>query len=293
MKFKNYNMRFTILKRLLSNCTLCVLLCILFFSCGNSENDSSSDGKNTGRTADTSKEMKVYLLPSPLQIASAMNLAGIKYTPTIFEKTEKTTADYQVSYLKALNLGIYSIDMGYSTVYSDHYTASKYASRIQSLMDELGIKSLMKSTTIESLQRNQNNNDSLYKIILDSYSHAHEYFKSNEREDVGLMILTGAFIEGLYISSSLAKEKRSDDMMRLIGIQKIFLTNIIELLKKYADQKDIKTILTKMDALNKTYSTIDVHYDSVKDKLVGTSISSETLNQICMNTGVIRNEIIN
>ena len=151
----------------------------------------------------------------------------------------------------------------------------------------------MKSTTLESLQRNQNNNDSLYKIILDSYSHAHEYFKSNEREDVGLMILTGAFIEGLYISSSLAKEKRSDDMMRLIGIQKIFLTNIIELLKKYADQKDIKTILTKMDALNKTYSAIDVHYDSVKDKLVGTSISSETLNQICMHTGVIRNEIIN
>ena len=81
--------------------------------------------------------------------------------------------------------------------------------------------------------------------------------------------------------------------MRLIGMQKIFLQNITELLKKYAEQKDIKTILAKMDALNSSYAGVDVHYDSVKDKLVGTSISSEQLNQICQNTGAIRNEIIN
>ena len=124
----------------------------LVSSCGSSENDSaSSEGKNSTRVADTSGGMKVYLLPSPLQIASALNLAGIKYSQKVFEKTETATADYQVTYLKALNLGIYSIDMGYSTVYSDHFTASKYAARIQNLMEELAIKSLMKSNTMESL----------------------------------------------------------------------------------------------------------------------------------------------
>ena len=138
--------------------------------------------------------MKVYLLPSPLQIASALNLSGVKYSQTIFAKTEKSTADYQVTYLKALNLGIYSIDMGYATVYSDHFTASKYASRIQNLMADLGIKSLLKSNTMDNIQQNKNNSDSLYKIILESYRDAHGFFKTNEREDVGLMILTGSFI---------------------------------------------------------------------------------------------------
>ena len=296
MKVAGYRLQVTCLKNLSRDFIVYCLLSIAYSgisSCGNSETDSSLADKNASRILDTTGGMKVMLLPSPLQIASAVKLADIKYSQKIFDKTEKATADYQVSYLKALNLGIYSIDMGYAAVYNDYSVSAKYASKIQAAMDDLGIESGVKKGTKERIQQNMNNNDTLYKIILESYRDAHEYFKSNEREDVGLMILTGAFIEGLYISSSLAKENNSIELMRLIGMQKIFLQNINELLNKYADQKDIKSILAKMDVLNKTFSAIDLHYDSASDKLTGGSISSEQLNQICLNTSAIRNEIIN
>jgi len=293
MKGVKHNSKTSDLVRLFYLCAILYALCFSV-SCGNSENDPSlSSGRDSLRGTDSAGGMKVYLLPSPLQVSSVMKLMEVKYSPRILEKTENAQSDYQVSSRKALSLGVYSIDMGYASVYNDFSSAIKYASKIQGAMTDLGISGGVNPSAAERMEKFRNNNDSLYKIILESYSAAHEYFKNNEREDIGLMILTGAFIEGLYISSSLAKEGHNEELLKLIGLQKIFLENISTLLNKYSEQKDIQTVIGKINALSAAYADVDVHYDSKKDKLVSAAISSDQLHQICKNTGAIRNEIIN
>ena len=261
-------------------------------SCGNSETDSG-EGKESVRKADTAGGMQVLLMPAPLQIPSVLKLEDIKYSEKILEKTQNASADYQVAYLQALNLGIYSIDMGYTAVYSDRTNMMKYASKIQSLMGDLNIASGVQSNTIERVKANMNNSDSLYLLMLESYRDAHEYFKINQREDVGLMILTGSFIEGVYIASSLAKDNSGKELFRAIGQQKTFLNNILMLLKKYPEQKDIQSIIAKMETLSKSFDGIEISYNSSNDKLNDVSISSAQLSEIARCAGDIRNEIIN
>lgn len=278
--------------------TFCLFLLLsasgIFSSCGNSETDSSvAEGKDSSRISDPANSMKVFLLPAPLQVASVLKLGDVKYSEKILEKTQKSTADYHVAYLKALNLGIYSIDMGYTAVYSDYSNMMKYASKIQGIMNDLNIRSGVKPNTVERIKENTTNKDSLYLIILESYRDAHEYFKTNQREDVGLMILAGAFIEGLYLSSALAKDNQNRELMQLIGQQKTFLQNITFLLKKYPEQKDIQSIIAKMDALSAVFDGIDISYNPSTDRLSNVSISTLQLDQICKRTGNIRNEIIN
>lgn len=276
--------------------TVFILMCwlALFVSCGSPENDSVFSGnKDSLRNVDSSDGINVYLLPSPLQVSSVMKLMDVKYSQKILEKTKQATADYQVSSRRALSLGVYSIDMGYASVYNDFSSVIKYASKIQNAMADLGISGGVNPNTAERVEKFRNNTDSLYKIILESYSSAHDYFKNNEREDIGLMILTGSFVEGLYISSSLAKEQHNEDLIPLIGLQKVFLQNINALLNNYSEQKDIQTIIGKMNALSAVYEGVDVHYDSKKDKLISSAVSSNQIDQICQHSGAIRNEIVN
>ncbi len=289
-----------ILNRRIFICQLQIIACCLLPvaylalpSCGNPETDPAAGEEGSFRSGGNKGDMKVFLLPAPLQVASVLKLEDYKYSEKILETTKAASADYKVEYLKALNLGIYSIDMGYTAVYSDHSNMMKYASKIQGLMSDLNIRSSVRSNTVERVKNNVANKDSLYLIILESYRDAHDYFKFNEREDVGLMILAGSFVEGLYIATSLAKDQQGKELMGLIAQHKTFLQNISLLLKKYPEQKDIQKIISKMDDLEKAFKGIDTGYNTATDKLENVSFSTAQLELLCEKAGAIRNEIVN
>ena len=56
------------------------------------------------------------IIPSPIQTAILVKDVGAPYEPTILNPNENHTG-YSTNYEKALNLGVYGADLGYSTIF--------------------------------------------------------------------------------------------------------------------------------------------------------------------------------
>lgn len=242
----------------------------------------------------SSDEAKIYTMPTPLQISSAIKIYGFKYNEKLLLPTVQNVS-YSSNFLKALNLGLRTIDLGYATVYSNHSRALDYLKNVKQLTEELGISSYQKAQIMERFEQNMQNQDSLFKIVLESYKHGHDYFQNNGREGLGLLILTGCFVEGLHITMGIKNEKISPDAkyLNLIAQQKLYLQNLVELLGFYSNAPDVLSLRSNLNLLNDEFEKIQLNYNDpgTKPFAIRGVIPEAVYKGIEERISVLRNEI--
>lgn len=239
-------------------------------------------------------QAKIYTLPTPLQVSSAIKIYGFTYDEKLLLPVIQHVS-YSSNFLKALNLGLRTIDLGYATVYSNNARALDYLKNVKQLTEELGISSYHKAQILERFEKNIQNQDSLFKIVLESYRHGHDYFQNNGREGLGLLILTGCFVEGLHLTMGIENVKnRSDEKyLNLLAQQKLYLQNLIELLTFYCNARDVKSLVDKLYMLQADFDQIHLNFNDPKTKpfAVKGKISSEVYESIEAKIIALRNEI--
>jgi len=264
------------------------------YGCGSSDGDTDLDGLDLGELKGEvdPNSFKLYTLPSPLQIATAVKLFDKQYTEVILSPTNKSKANFRNNFQKAVNLGIYSIDMGYATLYEQNQATFYYLAIIEKLSRELDIRGGFNTSSVKRFETNIQQQDSLYSIILSTFSNTHRYLQENDREDAGLLIIAGSFIEGLYISSKLAAQGHDVQLKNLIGQQKIYLQNLTELLERYENQEDISKLNNSLKELSTLYNEVDVIYHESNILRGKVSMTEEQLKAISAKINDIRNEVV-
>lgn len=241
------------------------------------------------------EDAKVYTMPTPLQVSSAIKIYGFDYNEKLLLPAMQKV-NYPSNFSKALNLGIRTIDLGYATIYSNHARALDYLKNVKQLTEELGISSYEQAQIIERFEKNVQNEDSLYRIVLESYKHGHDYFQNNGREGLGLLILTGCFVEGLHLTMGIKNEKSNLDekYLNLFAQQKLYLQNLIELLSFYRNAKEVESLMTKLAALNSEFEKIQLNYNDQDTKpfTVKGEISEDIYMNITSKVASIRQEIV-
>ena len=265
-----------------------ILFSVVAFGCGNSaeEGNDISENDSTNHTTakhDTSTSpVLIDKFPQPMDVSKALKEYNAGYSPSIFEKTKDKTGDYLTNYSKAINLGIYCVDLGYASINDDNYNALKYLDKIQSVMNELNLVSQAELFS-KRFKENINKKDSIYQCIVRSYNEANEYYRRNNREDVEVMIYVGGFIEGLYISTQFAKANE-EKTISLISNQQKYLENAISLMKTYCIEEEVEELLLKLDNLKSAYYGISPDTKNISEK---------QLNIIRLKVSEIRNHVVN
>ncbi|MBL7892761.1 MAG: hypothetical protein JNL63_09025 [Bacteroidia bacterium] len=267
-------------------------------SCGDGKPEEGavvSDSTSSKDPHIDSNDLRVFTLPAPLQVATLLRIEGVDYNERILIPSKKANAIYASNYLRALNLGMYTIDLGYATVYDQHQMALNYVKIMESLVQDLGISSGISGQTVRRFENNIRKPDSLYHIILESYSQANEYFQTNKREELGMYILSGSYIEGLYIALNYNEIPASKVLRNLIGQQKLFLENIIELLQYTEEKPETVDLLVKLMSIKEEFNAINVLYDdSGKGKIaVKCSVDRHQLTSLLKKVVEVRSKIIN
>jgi hypothetical protein len=305
-------------KRLLNNCTyLIVALGLMMFisSCGgpNEEAVQEEEGISTEEDATNefeSESMSVnkagkvfYMIPSPLELSSIIKDAGASYDKSVLNSTDYVS-NYVTSGSQALNLGVYGADLSYSSIFEQTQETVQYFNSAKTLADELGITSAFGKSTVERIQNNLNNRDSMIAIISDSYWEADAYLKENSRSNTSALVIAGGWIEALYISTKLAeKSDNSDEILSRIGEQKLTLNNLVPMLEKFQGP-DVNEVITSLQELQNAFNAVEITYtrkDPTTDEesqlttLQTTSkisISDEALATISEKVASIRNNIV-
>ena len=268
---------------------------LLLMAACNTDERKVTDGTDTTANKEIQPDtgaLQVFTLPAPLQVATVMRLEEEQYK-TQYLLPGPPPPNFPSNDQRAAALGIYLVDMGYACTYDQRQIALNYAKSVQDIMDDLGITSAINVQVAKRIEDNLRNNDSLYSIILESYGTAHNYFRDNHREETGLFIMAGAYIEGLNLVLQSKRALSNSRLRNLVGQQKIFLENIIKLTDYMADKPKVKELQVMLDDLTKAFEGISVEVKDTGDgeTAVNCSLSPEQLRRLTETVGALRKRI--
>lgn len=246
----------------------------------------------------------LFSLPSPYQLAIMVKDNGLTYNKEILNPTNNLT-NYTTNFKKSLNLGIFGADLAYLNIYDQIPDAINYFSAIKVLAQDLGVTEAFDMNTIQSIERNMGNQDSLLYIISNTYRSADAYLKANDRNDVGVLVLAGGWIEGLHILLKIVQEQENQEIMNRIGENKQPLENLIKILSPYYNQSDdFARLIDDLIDLAYDFDSITMGYEYAEPEIIpeeklaiinsktSVNISEEQLLSISTKIENIRNKII-
>ena len=143
-----------------------------------------------------------YNMYLSVEMSSLFQTSGAVFKPELLNSPDKIS-DYVTSSKKALNLGVYAVDLSYAKVIEQFETAAKYFNAMQRMAEEMGIPSDYFENTAKRFDRNINNKDSLIKIANEVYMASDKYLRENERYAASAQIILGGWVEAIHIACRL------------------------------------------------------------------------------------------
>jgi len=274
-----------------------------------SENEEAEDSTALVNPQLVKVDNNLFSLPSPIQIAMLIKRSGANYDRVMLNTT-KTVANYTTNFSNALNLGVYGADMGYVTIYEQTQDALSYMAAIKTLAENLGIAGSFEKSTMERFEKNIGVKDSILAIITDAFRKSDSYLKSNQRKDMGALVITGGWIEALYYATNTVKKTPHQELINRIGEQKVTLGNLIKLTTEFGynedgtPNKDFTDLANSLIDLSNLFEGIEFTYtyekptiDSVNKLTMinctsDVKITAKQLNDITEKIKEIRNKII-
>lgn len=199
----------------------------------------------------------VYPLPTAFQITEMLNEIGADYMITLCN--DESIADKYITEAKrAVNLGVYSADVCYASTYNQHATVMVYMEAIKKMIDDLDMTQAVDPELPTKLENNENNKDELTNLITDSFYDAYEYLNKNNRGPVSLLIVSGSWIEGLFLATHISEYTfNNKEMVKIVMSQKEPLDKLMELLAKYEGIESIDKMVTELTPLHETFKAVD------------------------------------
>ncbi|MEQ9438357.1 MAG: hypothetical protein RIG62_04885 [Cyclobacteriaceae bacterium] len=252
-------------------------------------------------------ESVLQQIPSPLEIAVLLKQSGTNYDISLLNGTDKIST-YNSNYQKALNLGVYGTDLGYTNIYEQNQDAFEYLTAIRDLADGLSIGQFFDFGVIKRLATNSRNLDSLLLITTKNFNNINASLQQQQRANLSVLILTGGWLEALHIICQVTERNMSNDELKeRIGEQKIILENIMLLLSFYSESSpNIKELADRMTELQAQFDSIEItqtYAESTLQEVNGIvtisnsstttiNITDENVREISRITSSIRDYII-
>ncbi|MFN6088165.1 MAG: hypothetical protein ACK47E_05415 [Cyclobacteriaceae bacterium] len=292
---------------------LILLLALFLTSCGTSKKPdeqaflNSLDSAKSGPTIDEEVINSILQqIPSPLEISVLLKESGTKYNVGMLN-TPDNLSKYNSNYKKALNLGVFGTDLGYTNIYEQNQDGIRYLSTIKSLADGLNIGQFFDIETIGRLATNSKNLDSLLLITTQNFNSINHYLQTQSRANLSVLLLIGGWVEAMQITCQVAaKDIKNKELREKIGEQKIILEQIVLLLSFYKDDANMASLLNDMNELKVAFDKINITYTYkestmeivdgvavIKDNSTTTiNVTNEDIEAIRTLTNSIRNKII-
>jgi hypothetical protein len=205
-----------------------------------------------------------YSLPSPLETAMLIKNAGARYDEELMNPVSNTSR-YITSKSKALNLGIYSTDLSYASLFDQSQATLDYIGAAKEMADGLNILNAIDEETVNQLEEQINNRDAIIDIISETLMNSSAFLKENDLEGTASVVLVGGWVEGLYIATSLVNENELDDnkLVERIVDQKLSLDIMISLLESSPEDQDAQAVLEDVKALKIIFDKITIDQGEV------------------------------
>ncbi len=247
----------------------------------------------------------VQNISSPVEMAALIKELGVPYSNKYLSSTSRVS-NLTTNFKQSLNLGIYGADLGYLNMYNKTSGVIDYISAIKTLADEIKVGQFFDFTTLKRLATNNQNLDSLMYISVHSFNQMDKYLHSNNRSNLSALIVTGVWIEGLYLGTQVAKEAPNKQLAERIGEQKITLNELILILENFKSDKQYAKLINELMLIKNEFRDVNIKIEKGEPEAIEENgmltivqndrsiveISDEQLANIINTTEEVRNRLI-
>jgi hypothetical protein len=283
------------------------LIAIALASCGSSSSDKD---KNSAEFEDADENLKqqlkelIYNIPSPSEIPYLLQATGAEFNESLINPRTKVDQYASRTDKAALNLGVYAADIGYLSSYDKTQQAIDYLNSAKTLADNLGVIGSFDVEVLQKFEANISNKDSLTRLLDRTIKKTQAYLADDNRNKLSALVVTGSFIEGLYISTGLVKSYPKDllpndaknlvltPIIRVILDQKKSVSDMVKMLTSTSVEQTepVTTIAADLKALESAYASLNIE-EQIKNNKANMVLSDANLIEITNIVEKIRTNI--
>ncbi len=245
-------------------------------------------------------------ISSPVEMAALLKNSGVPFSRKLLSSTDRIDK-LNTNFKRALNLGIMAADLGYLNMYQKTGSVMENLSAIKTLSEELKIGQFFDFGTIKRLATNNENLDSLMYISVSSFNNMDEYLRKMNRSNISSLLICGIWIEGMYLSTQVAKVSPKPEIVERIGEQKLILNDLLLILKNYKSDKNFQDLVDDIERIKKGYDGVKITYEVgeptmkeengmlmiIQNEKSNVEISDSHLANIVNVVEEVRNKLIN
>jgi hypothetical protein len=232
---------------------------------------------NTAVYEDIKQAEKIFnALPSPLESAMLIKSAGARFDDALLNPVGNVNK-YVTSKSMALNLGIYTCDLSFGSLYEQTQLIIDYMNAAKKMADGLGILKAIEQSTIDRLEENINNTEVIMEIVSETFMNSNSYLEDNGQPAIAAMVLVGGWFEGLYISTQLVdmKDFNGNKLVGRIIDQKLSIGILLNLLESSKGNPAVDDLIIEVNKLKVVFDKITITTSKVRpefDKATNTTV---------------------
>ncbi|HCI55727.1 MAG TPA: hypothetical protein PLN06_06440 [Bacteroidales bacterium] len=225
-------------------------------------------------------EENVYPLPTSAEVVKMLTDLEVGYMIGITNPASNAKK-YIKSDKKALNLGVYGADLSYVTLYNIQDKVQEYLEALRLLANDLNMGRIYDVRLYDSIKIYFDDRDRLVKLLTNAFNETYQYLSENEQQNLALLVVGGAWVEGLYLTTHV-----SEEAYHVAGISKAILEQkksfelYLDITQPYADDPMIKDFLKLLEPMKKIYERLS------------TSLTEQDIKDITAAITLIREKII-
>jgi hypothetical protein len=247
-----------------------------------------------------------HALPSPLESAMLIKSADARFDQSLLNPVGNVNS-YITNKSMALNLGIYTCDLSFASLYEQTQLIIDYMNAAKKMADGLGILKAIDQSTIDKLEENINNSEVIMDIVSETFLNSNSYLSDNGQAAIATMVLVGGWFEGLYISTQLVdmKEFNGNKLVGRIIDQKLSIGILLDLLETSKGNPSIDELTVQVkklkvifDKISITTSRVRPEYDKTSNTTVlksevKTDMTPEVFKELATTVSEIRKSFVN
>jgi len=290
---------------------LLVLISIVFLAaCGGGKKPNTDDPNNISDGTPVVIDPGildgiVQSFSSPIEMAALVQEVGVPFSLGYLCPTDNID-NYNTDFKKAFGLGLLSSDLGYLNIYEKTSAIVNYITVIKRLADDIKVGQFFDFPTLKRLATNNEHLDSLMYLSVHSFNEMDNYLREHNKSDLSTLIVSGVWLEGLYLATQVVKQKGNERIEERIGEQKTILNDLIVVMGHYKNNKNFENLISDFEKIKKSFDGVEISYQfgeptrkTVGDRVVveensvsTVKISKEQLKVIIKATEEVRNKLI-
>ena len=202
----------------------------------------------------------VQNVSSPIEMSALIKEIGAPFSVDYLATTDYVD-NYNTSFQMAYNLGIFGADLGYLNIYDKNTQIVDYLTSINKLADGIMVGQFFDFATVKRLATSREDIDSLMYISVNSFNNMDSYLRDNNRGHLSALMITGIWVEGMYLATQVAKEYSDPALFERIGEQKLNMNNLFLILNAYSSQKQVADLIADLNEIKAEFDQVEITYE--------------------------------